>query len=131
MTPCLTYSGTTDGRGYGWRRSPNFRTTKVHRQIMAMVYGEGAIKDLNVLHHCDNPPCFRFDHLYLGTQADNVRDMWSRGRGRTWAASVTHCPQGHEYTEENTRINVRGARVCIACARQTNRRFMAAKRRRS
>lgn len=37
---------------------------------------------VNVLHHCDNPPCFRFDHLFLGTQADNVADMVAKGRAR-------------------------------------------------
>lgn len=34
-----------------------------------------------VLHHCDNPRCINPDHLYLGTDADNVRDREARGRG--------------------------------------------------
>lgn len=33
-----------------------------------------------VLHRCDNPPCCRPSHLYLGTPADNTQDMLSRGR---------------------------------------------------
>jgi hypothetical protein len=32
------------------------------------------------LHHCDNRACVRPDHLYLGTQTDNMRDMWARHR---------------------------------------------------
>lgn len=37
---------------------------------------------LHVLHTCDNPPCVRFDHLWLGTIADNNADKWAKGRGR-------------------------------------------------
>jgi hypothetical protein len=35
---------------------------------------------LHVLHRCDNPPCVRFDHLFLGTHAENVADMNTKGR---------------------------------------------------
>ena len=50
-----------------------------HRAAYRMYKGhitQGAF----VLHTCDNPRCVNPDHLYLGTQADNVRDMWDRNR---------------------------------------------------
>ena len=34
-----------------------------------------------ILHRCDNRPCIRASHLYLGTNADNVRDRVMRLRG--------------------------------------------------
>jgi hypothetical protein len=34
-----------------------------------------------VLHRCDNPPCVRVSHLFLGTRADNLADMRAKGRG--------------------------------------------------
>jgi hypothetical protein len=36
---------------------------------------------MHVLHHCDNRLCCNPDHLYLGTDADNVRDREVRRRG--------------------------------------------------
>lgn len=34
-----------------------------------------------VMHRCDNPPCYRLDHLQLGTVADNNRDTHIKNRG--------------------------------------------------
>ena len=48
---------------------------------MAWVLSVGPIpKGLLVLHRCDNPPCCNPDHLFLGTQADNLRDAIQKGR---------------------------------------------------
>lgn len=41
----------------------------------------GEIPDgMSVLHHCDVPRCVNPDHLYIGSQRDNVMDRISRGR---------------------------------------------------
>ena len=51
----------------------------VHR--IAWILAHGPIKrNLCVLHHCDNPICCNPDHLFLGTRADNARDMFAKGR---------------------------------------------------
>ncbi len=50
---------------------------------IAWLLTNGPIPDgLWVLHRCDNPPCCRPDHLFLGTLQDNVDDMVAKGRHR-------------------------------------------------
>lgn len=108
---CVEWQGTRTG-GYGmmWRGS---RMWLVHR--LAYEDEVGPIPaGLLVLHKCDNPACYNVDHLYLGTQRDNMRDRDTRGRNGHKAK--THCPQGHPYDEANTRV-CKGRRHCRACNR--------------
>ena len=51
------------------------------RNRIAWVFEHGSIPDgLLVCHRCDNPPCCNPSHLFVGTYADNVRDMIVKGR---------------------------------------------------
>jgi hypothetical protein len=115
------WTGATNSHGYGhvvWER----RLKTVSR--LAWVAWKGPIPDgLWVLHTCDIPACFRPDHLFLGTQADNMQDMHRKGR---WVKTgnqhtgKTHCKNGHEFTTENTRW-YRGSRYCKTCRRRWSR----------
>ncbi len=50
------------------------KAIRVHRY--SWILHNGQIPDgLFVLHRCDNPPCVNPDHLFLGTQSDNMLDM--------------------------------------------------------
>jgi hypothetical protein len=53
-----------------------------HRIAYELTYGT-IPPGLFVLHRCDNPPCVRPDHLFLGTRGDNNRDAMRKGRAAT------------------------------------------------
>lgn len=57
-------------------------------------------------------------NLRWGTQSDNMLDK--RRDGTDHKLNKTHCPQGHEYTVENTRMDA-GARKCRECIRVRSR----------
>ncbi len=52
-----------------------------HR-VAWLAIGNSLPPGMKVCHRCDNPRCVRPDHLFLGSQADNMRDMSLKGRGR-------------------------------------------------
>ena len=82
---CWLWTGGTTG-GYGSFSIGRHRKQPAHRFSWALHYGP--IPDgLWVLHQCDNPPCVRPDHLFLGTVKDNARDMAQKGRGTHYARS--------------------------------------------
>lgn len=76
---CLEWQGYIRPAGYG-QIGVSQAVLDVHRVSYALEHGD-IPKGMFVLHHCDNRPCFHPDHLYAGTSADNMRDMWERGRG--------------------------------------------------
>ncbi len=76
--PCLEWKRYRDAHGYG-ALTIKRKVWLVHR--IAYELAVGAIPEgLDILHHCDNPPCFRPIHLFPGTHADNMHDMYAKGR---------------------------------------------------
>jgi hypothetical protein len=76
---CAEWLGPRWASGYGRFRNQLGMSNYAHRAIYEIRHGK--IPDgLLVLHHCDNPPCGRDSHLWLGTAADNMRDKAEKGR---------------------------------------------------
>jgi hypothetical protein len=76
-TNCWEWTGQLKG-GYGYF-SINHKDIPVHR-LMFKKYKGIIPPKINVCHSCDNPKCCNPDHLWLGTQADNIADMHIKKR---------------------------------------------------
>jgi hypothetical protein len=63
----------------------------MHSNRLAWELTNGPIPNgLHVLHICDNPPCCNPEHLFLGTNLDNQRDMMKKGRRNPPAGVRSH-----------------------------------------
>lgn len=121
MDGCDTWEGPTNGRGYGlvfFKVDGKQRNIGAHRLIWMQNHGHLESRQV-VMHLCDNPACINIDHLAVGSQGDNLRDMAAKGRHHN--QRKTECPKGHPYDETNTRINHRGKRECRICAAAKSR----------
>lgn len=78
---CWGWKGITHhSRGYGRLNFKSKNTTIAAHRASWMIY-RGSIPDgLHVLHKCDNPSCTNPDHLFIGTNFENVRDMVYKNR---------------------------------------------------
>lgn len=108
---CWEYDGARH-HGYGWF-SYRGKPRGAHQVAYLLFRGplpEGTEPD----HLCRNRACFNPDHLEAVThQVNSIRG----GAGQN-NATKTHCPQGHEYTPENTYIGTRATgtyRDCRTC----------------
>ena len=84
---CWTWIGHLDGKGYGslyWKRAENGSpiAVRAHRFSFELHYGP-IPTGLHGCHSCDNPRCVNPEHLFIGTQQDNMNDMMNKGRGRS------------------------------------------------
>lgn len=97
----------------GWKVGPmkyggiliDYKTVRTHRLAWELTNGpipEGML----VLHHCDNPPCCEPEHLWLGTQADNMRDASEKGRLKCSPAKRAKIRASHQRRREEKAVSV-------------------------
>ena len=111
---CWIWTGAVNHKGYGFFKSPS--TPVAHRYSYEITFGK--IPDgYQIDHLCKVRNCVRPDHLEAVTPKEN------NSRSGCWDINKnkTHCPRGHEYTDDNTYVQKKGSRVCKECARVLGR----------
>jgi hypothetical protein len=76
---CWLWQGGRSPTGYGVFSLNSTKQIRAHRMAFELTFGL-ILPGLLCLHRCDQPPCVRPDHLFLGTSKDNTSDMFSKGR---------------------------------------------------
>ena len=115
---CWLYRGSLGPLGYA-QVYRDGRRWMAHRLTYTLWRGE-IPEGMQVCHSCDVRHCLNPDHLWLGTNLQNQLDSIAKRRHAN--LTKTHCPNGHEYTPENTRLRDGVKRECKTCNRIRLRR---------
>lgn len=118
ISNCWIWNGTLNGpNGYGiirlWKFSPKFYIHRLSAYIH-LDYDLESKLQINHKRECKNRMCWNPDHLYIGTQYENVQDKMATTVYTNQNTFKTHCKYGHEFTKENTRL-YEGERICKTC----------------
>jgi hypothetical protein len=126
---CLEWTGALNDSGGKRNRPayPKITFDKMQWQGNRLVYmlSKGyIIQKMQVCHTCDNTKCLNPEHLWQGTNQQNVDDKMRKDRHPQ--KKQTHCKRGHEFTEENIYRTTHGSRGCHECLRGHRRKYALA-----
>lgn len=113
---CWNWTGTLSS-GYGRftiAPRPEQKAIGAHRFAYMLLVGP-IPQGLHLDHLCRNTRCVNPDHLEPVTPRVNNLRSFSTSAKR---ARMTHCKNGHEFTESNTRVDKIGRRSCKQCHRE-------------
>lgn len=93
---CWEWTGSKNSKGYG-RFHVDGKLRRAHRVAVFLTAGAWPPEELQVCHHCDNPGCVRPDHLFIGTNRDNVIDKVRKGRHPYLPIRNSHLAKGERH----------------------------------
>jgi DNA-binding MarR family transcriptional regulator len=86
---CWLWTGSLASRGYGQIKIATRISRRSHRLAWELTNGP-IPRGLFVCHRCDNRRCVNPDHLFLGTNQDNMDDMKQKGRSPRYGGAKSH-----------------------------------------
>jgi hypothetical protein len=117
---CWIFSTRINRTGYG-RLIANGRDMLAHRFFFLKMVGD-IPPGMGVCHRCDVPACVNPDHLFLGTQRDNMADCAAKGRINKVPTAVGEAVASSKLTEELV-VAIRAAKEAGEGTASIARRF--------
>ena len=125
---CWIWDGHLNPKGYGRLNITGF-SAYAHRYAYETLVGP-IPHGLDIHHRCERPACCNPAHMETVVHVEHPI-----GRQGQFGKAKTHCPQGHEYTEENTKWNLVPSggkqikvRMCRTCRNEKAREYRRRKK---
>lgn len=103
---CWLWQGAVNTTGYGMTTWDKAKNTVAHRLAWKLLRGP-IPAGLRALHKCDTPRCCNPDHIFLGTQAENMADCRAKGR----FASLSSPQMDEQRVREIRRLRAAGVKT--------------------